>query len=64
MYGSTKGKPCLSSQVIYEEMSVLIDEGKAESIVYLDFSKTFSAVFHKYFMRNLMRYGLNEQTVR
>lgn len=36
----------MHEQVICEEMSVLLDEGKAEDTVYLDFSKSFSAVIH------------------
>lgn len=50
-------------QVIYKEVSVLLDEGKAEDIVCLDLSEAFSAVDHLFFRKNLMRYGLNEQTV-
>lgn len=62
-HGSTKRKTCLSSQDIYKEISGLLDERKAEDMVYPDFSKAFSAVLHKFFKKNLMRAGLNEQTV-
>lgn len=36
----------MHEQVICEETSVLLDKGKAEDIVHLDFSKSFSVVFH------------------
>ncbi|KAK4828639.1 hypothetical protein QYF61_000287 [Mycteria americana] len=45
-------------------MSVLVDEERAVDIVYLDFSKAFNTVSCKFLMEKLMRYGLNDQTVR
>ncbi|KAK4830628.1 hypothetical protein QYF61_012453 [Mycteria americana] len=48
----------------YNEITGLIDEGRAMDIVYLDFSKAFNTVFHKICIEELMKYGLDEQTVR
>jgi len=47
-----------------DEMTSLIDEGQALDIVYIDFSKTFDNVSHKFLTEKLLRYGLEEQTVR
>jgi len=54
----------LSSQIIYSEKSVSVDERRAVDIVYLGFSKAFITVSCKFLIEKLMRYGLNEQTVR
>lgn len=48
----------------YDEMSGLVDEGKAAGVVYLDFSRAFSAVSHRILIDKLMKYGLDGQTVR
>lgn len=32
--------------------------------VYLDFTKTFNTAFHKIIVEKLMKYGLDEETVR
>lgn len=61
-HGLTKGKPCLNRLIIYNEMSVLVDEGTAVDIVYLDVSKAFNTVSPKFLVKKLMRYGLNEHT--
>lgn len=40
--GFTQGRSCLTSLIIlYDEVTCLVDEGKALDIVYLDFSKAF-----------------------
>jgi len=43
LYGSTEGKSCLISLLIpfYNEMTGLVDEGRAVDIVYFDFRKAF-----------------------
>ncbi|GAB0207878.1 mitochondrial enolase superfamily member 1 [Grus japonensis] len=45
-------------------MTGLVDEGKSVDIVYLDFSKAFDIVSHKIFIGKLMKYALDEQTMR
>lgn len=42
----------------------LIDEGRAMDIVYLVFSKAFNTVSYKMLREELVKYGLNKQTVR
>ena len=42
----------------------MVDEWRAVGVVYLDFSKAFDTVSHRIFIEMLMKYGLDEQTVR
>ncbi|GAB0206675.1 mitochondrial enolase superfamily member 1 [Grus japonensis] len=64
-HGFTKGKSCLTNLItFYDEMSGLVDEGRAVDIVLLDFRKAFDPVSHKILIEKLLMYGLDEQTVR
>jgi len=40
-HGFTKGKSCLTSLITCDEITVLVDEGRAVDVVCLDFSKAF-----------------------
>ena len=47
-HGFIKAKSCLTALInLYNEMTGLVDEGRAVGIVYLDFSKAFETVSHK-----------------
>ena len=60
-----KGKPCLTNLInFYNEMTGLVDEGRAVNIVYLDFSKAFDTVSQKILIDKLLTYMLDEETVR
>ena len=64
-HGFTKGKSCLINLInFYDEMTSLVDEGRAVDIVYLEFNKAFDTVFQKILIEKLLKYGLAEQTVR
>ncbi|XP_009950930.1 PREDICTED: uncharacterized protein LOC104347561 [Leptosomus discolor] len=64
-HGFTKGKYCLTNLIrIYNEMTVLADEGKAVNIFCLDCSKVFDIGLQKNLIEKLLKYGLYEQTVR
>ena len=45
-------------------MTSLVDKGRAMDIVYFNFSKAFNTVFLKILIEELMKYGLDEQTVK
>jgi len=61
----TMGKSWLTKVLtFYDEMAVSVDEGRAVDIVYLDSSKAADTVFHKSLIEKLLKYGLDEQTVR
>ncbi|KAK4806176.1 hypothetical protein QYF61_001099 [Mycteria americana] len=58
----TKGKSCLTNMItFYDEMTGLVDEGRAVDIVYLDFRKAFDTVSPKILIEKLMKYGLWRQ---
>lgn len=58
-------KSCFANLIsFYDEMTSLIDEGRAVDIFYLDFSKAFDDVPCKIHIKKLLKYGLDEQTVR
>jgi len=46
-HGFVKGRSCLTSLICcYDQVTCLVDEGKAVNVVYLDFSKAFDTVSH------------------
>ncbi|GAB0181930.1 mitochondrial enolase superfamily member 1 [Grus japonensis] len=49
-----------NSITFYDEITGLVDEGRAVDIVYLDFNKAFDTDSHNFFTEKLMKYGLDE----
>lgn len=47
----------------YDQVTHLVDEGKAVIAVYLDFSKAFDGVSHSIFLEKLAGHGLNKYTL-
>jgi len=45
--GFAKGKSRLTSLITYDEMTSLVDEGRAVDIVYVDFSKAFDMYLYE-----------------
>jgi len=41
-----KCRSCLTNLIFYDQVTHLVDEGKAVDVVHLDFSKAFDAVSH------------------
>lgn len=48
----------------FDEVIRLVDEGRVVDIVFQDFSKPSNTVFPNMFIEKLLKYGLDEQTVR
>lgn len=64
-YGFMKAKSCLTNLIAFNnEMTGLVDEGRAMVIVYLHVSKAFNTVSHKILADELTKYGLDKWTVR
>jgi len=60
----TKGESFLTNLItFYNEMTGLVDAGRAMDKTYLHFSRAFDAVSHKILIENLLIYGLGESTV-
>ncbi|KAK4818428.1 hypothetical protein QYF61_012962 [Mycteria americana] len=63
-HGFRKGRSCLTNLIsFYNNVTHLVDEGKAVDVVYLEFSKAFDTISHSILLEKLAAHGLDGCTL-
>jgi len=59
-----KGRSCLTNLIFYDQVTHLVDEGKAVDVVYPGFSKAFDTVPHSILLEKVAAHGLDGSALR
>lgn len=63
--GFLNGKSCLTNPIaFYDEMSGLVDKGRAVYVHYFDFSKVFEIILHSVLTKKMRKKWVEERTAR
>ena len=63
-HGFMKDRSCLSNLISYDQVTLLVDEGKAVDVIYLEFRKAFNTVPHSILLEKLAAHGLDGCVLR
>ena len=63
-HGFRKGRSCLTNLIFYDQVTRLVDEGKAVDVIYLDFSEASDTVSHSILLEKLAAHGLDGCSLR